>query len=149
MCCNSIFDPKMSSLLPYVTLIHTTLVFSHTGFTKIHPWRYRHGWPSAGKKANTYKYPLTFLKWSSSLVLKKNSLSLQRQFHPPICSTLTNPASKLVLPHVQTITLLEQFKTVPPPSTISKHMKESIRVGSNSQNLSESWRPQSGILSQY
>ena len=28
------------------------------GFTRIHPWKYRHGWPSAGKKANAYKYPL-------------------------------------------------------------------------------------------
>ena len=41
---------------------------------------------------------------------------------------LTNPASKLELPHVQAIPLLEQFKTVPPPSTISYHLKKSIRV---------------------
>ena len=41
---------------------------------------------------------------------------------------LTNSASKLELPHVQTIPLLEQFKTVLPPSTISNHLKKSIRV---------------------
>ena len=43
-----------------------------------------------GKKANGYKYPLTFLKWWSSLVLK-HSLSLQRQFHPPTGSTPHKP----------------------------------------------------------
>ena len=43
-----------------------------------------------GKEANAYKYPLTFLKWWSSLV--------------------TNPASKLELPHVQmTMALLSLY----------------------------------------
>ena len=41
---------------------------------------------------------------------------------------LTNSASKLELPHVQTIPLLEQFKTVPPPSTIYNHLKKSIWI---------------------
>ena len=58
----------------------------------------------------------------------KHSLSLQRQFHPQPVPLLTNPASKFEFPHVQTISLLEQFKTVPPPNTISHHLKKPIRI---------------------
>ena len=47
---------------------------------------------------------------------------------PQPVALLTNFASKLELPHVQAIPLLEQFKTVPPPSTISNHLEKSIRV---------------------
>ena len=84
-----------------------------------------------GKKANAYKYPSRSSSDDQASSLK-HSLSLQRQFHPggggsQSVPLLTNPASKLELPHVQ-IPLLEQFKTVPPPSTISNHLNKSIRV---------------------
>ena len=43
----------------------------HSLGPRINPWRYRHGYSHRhGRKANAYKYPLTFLKWWSSLVLK-------------------------------------------------------------------------------
>ena len=47
---------------------------------------------------------------------------------PQLVPLFTNCASKLKLPHVQMIPLLEQFKTVPLPSTISNHLKKSIWI---------------------
>ena len=67
-----------------------------------------------GKKANAFKYPLTFKKPH----LKNMHCPCRDNSIPQPVPLLINPASKLELPHVQTI-LLEQFKTVPPPSTIS------------------------------
>ena len=63
-----------------------------------------------GKKANAYKYrlPLTFLKWWSSLDCLKNiHCPCRDNSIPQPVPLLTNPASKLELPHVQTIPLLE------------------------------------------
>ena len=118
--------PKVNSCL------HMDIRYSTFDFTRIYqdPSMKIPSWMAIGrgKEANAYKYPLTFLKWWSSLVLKTFTVSAETIPSPNLFPLLTNPASKLELPQVQTIPLLEQFKTVPPPSTISNHLKESIRV---------------------
>ena len=48
------------------------------------------GWPSAGGKANGYKYPITILKWWSSLVLKTFTVPAET-IPSPTCSTHHKP----------------------------------------------------------
>ena len=83
---------------------------------------------SLTKSQKRYKYPLTFLKWWSSLVLNTFTVSAETIQSPKPVPLLTNPASILE-------PLLEQFKTVPllAPSPITwKNLS-----GSNYQNLSK------------
>ena len=82
-----------------------------------------------GEKAYAYKYrpphvPQVMIKPRLKNIhcpCRDNSIS------QPV-PLLTNPASQFEFPHVQTISLLEQFKTVPPPNTISYHLKKPIWI---------------------
>ena len=66
-----------------------------------------------GKKANAYKYPLTFVPQVMIKPRLKNiHCPCRDNSIPQPVSLLTNPASKLKLPHVQKIPLIEQFKTI-------------------------------------
>ena len=101
-----------------------------------------HGWPLAGEKSKClYTYRLTPLV--PQVMIKPrleyiHCLCRDNSIPQPV-PLITNLASKLELPHVQTIPLLEQFKTVPPPSTISNRLKKSIliQILKTSQNLED------------
>ena len=98
------------------------------GFTRIHPWRYRHGWLLAGEKVNTYKYPLPFLKWWSSLILKTFTVPAEtipstNLFHSSqtLLANLNFPTSKRSL-------FLNSLKLCPLLAPSPNTWKKSIRV---------------------
>ena len=80
-----------------------------------------------GKEANAYKYPLTFLKWWSSLILNTFNVSAETIPSPNLFHSSHTLLANLNFPTSNRYLFLNSLKLCPLPSSIPNHLEKSIR----------------------